>query len=174
MFDAIRFYTESPCCAICNFESAALCVGKRGIGKPLSIPRAPRVFGVFRGNARCLIARVFCGTLVVMIPPAKPHRVDVRKRKRSVNPAPDLADLIDDLGAEAVLAAHIIRQAVEDLKDARAGKVFKVCDHPYAADPLGELRTFFGSAWFAQLAAGLGQDPADVIQMTPPPHVTAR
>jgi hypothetical protein len=103
-----------------------------------------------------------------MIPPAKPRRVYIRKRKRAPGRPPgasDLTDLIADLGAETILAASIIRQAVDDLKDARAGKAFKVGAHPWYADPLGELHVFFESAWFFQLAAGIGQDPADVLRM---------
>lgn len=62
-----------------------------------------------------------------MIPPNKPRRGYIRKRKRAAltrprDPAPDPTDLIADLGAETVLAAHILRQAVDDLKRARAGK----------------------------------------------------
>jgi hypothetical protein len=103
-----------------------------------------------------------------MIPPAKPCRVYIRKRKRAPGRTPgaaDLTDLIADLGAETILAASILRQAVDDLKETRAGKVYNVNQHPYYADPLGELRVFFASDWFIALAAGIGQDPADVLRM---------
>ncbi|MBM3129776.1 MAG: hypothetical protein FJ009_14280 [Chloroflexi bacterium] len=67
------------------------------------------------------------------------------------------------MGAETVLAACIIRQAVDDLKETRAGKRFNR-EHPWASDPLGDLRAFFASDWFVALASGLGQEPHALLK----------
>lgn len=102
-----------------------------------------------------------------MQPQAKTRRVYKCERKTSFNPynpAADLTDLIADLGAETILAACVLRQALDDWRDARAGKRFKY-DNPYHGDPLGELRDFFKSDWFAHICYGIGQTPGDVLRM---------
>jgi hypothetical protein len=100
-----------------------------------------------------------------MFAPAKPPRRGERKTVFNPgNPTADLTDLIYDLGAETILAACIIRQAIDDWRDARAGKRFNR-DNPYAADPLGELRGFFDSDWFAHICYGIGQTPDNVLRM---------
>jgi len=76
----------------------------------------------------------------------------------------DVPDLVDALGGEAIIAAHILKQAVDDWRDVRAGKKFDFA-HPYRTYAQREIENFFAGEWFAFLAAHLGFDRATLLRM---------
>lgn len=80
------------------------------------------------------------------------------------SPARELADVVDAVGAESVLAAQILRQAVDDLNDLRAGKSFET-DRRLVESPHHDLQAFFAGEWFSFLSAHLGQDPAAIRRL---------
>jgi hypothetical protein len=73
--------------------------------------------------------------------------------------------LFDEIGGDAILAAHILKQAISDLRALRAGQKFNPFYYPYYIDPAGELQNFFAGEWFGFLAAHLGFDRAALLRM---------
>ncbi len=99
----------------------------------------------------------------------------ISPQSRSMKPrwikSDKVADVVDKLGGESLLAAMILRQAVEDLRFLRAGKRCRPDLWPnpgrgslYSYDPFGELHAFFSGEWFAFLSEHLGLEPSVLLR----------
>lgn len=97
---------------------------------------------------------------------ARAYRARLQSGKpcKQNDPVRDLVNATD-LEPEIVIAAYILRQALEDLRDVRAGKKFNPGYYPYYLDPAGEIAKFFAGEWFDFLANHLGLDPAVFSRM---------